>query len=187
MRRKSFNIPGHAHYLTFSCYHNQPLLTDDTLCIRLSAAINKARTKEEFNLYAYVFMPEHVHLLIQPCHPTYSISLILRSIKGPFTRAVTEHWRENAPDKLKRIAVTSVGHEYYRFWQTGGGYDRNIYTYRALQRAVEYIEQNPVRRKLVRNPEDWRWSSAKTRAGMAQQPLRLDEIPVGNDDSWSVL
>jgi len=47
----------------------------------------------------------------------------------------------------------------YRFWQAGGGYDRNFETPEAIHNAINYIHNNPVKKGLVANPEDWKYSS----------------------------
>jgi putative transposase len=47
----------------------------------------------------------------------------------------------------------------YRFWQRGGGYDRNLRTTRDIHEKIQYIHNNPVRRGLVDRPGDWAWSS----------------------------
>lgn len=35
--------------------------------------------------------------------------------------------------------------------------------------CVRYIERNPIRAKLVENPWDWEWSSAKVHCGMSRE------------------
>jgi len=52
----------------------------------------------------------------------------------------------------------------FRFWQIGGGYDRNLWTAKAVRSSIKYIEANPVRKELVKKPEDWKWSSASARS-----------------------
>jgi len=42
MKRESFNIPGHVHFLTFSCPKTQRLLTDNQTCPWLAEAIDEA-------------------------------------------------------------------------------------------------------------------------------------------------
>ena len=54
---------------------------------------------------------------------------------------------------------TGVESRDVRFWQTGGGYDRNVFTEQQLLQKIAYIHQNPVRRRLVERPGDWQWSS----------------------------
>jgi putative transposase len=62
------------------------------------------------------------------------------------------------------------------FWQSGGGYDRNVTTARTLLAAIDYIHLNPVRKQLVERAEDWHWSSAKHYAG-GTSPFPIDPIP----------
>jgi putative transposase len=51
----------------------------------------------------------------------------------------------------------------FRFWQHGGGFDRNLWNAKAIHDAINYIEANPVRRGLASAPENYRWSSSYAR------------------------
>lgn len=62
----------------------------------------------------------------------------------------------------------------FRFWQAGGGYDRNVGDESTLRTMIDYIHQNPVRRGLVDRPEDWIWSSARWYAGLDPVVLEMD-------------
>ena len=44
-------------------------------------------------------------------------------------------------------------------------FDRALRTVREYHEKVEYIHLNPVRRGLVKKPEDWKWSSMREYAG----------------------
>ena len=57
------------------------------------------------------------------------------------------------------MCINSKGKTVFRFWQAGGGYDRNIISYKAARNSVNYIHLNPVRRKLVETPRLWEYSS----------------------------
>jgi putative transposase len=48
----------------------------------------------------------------------------------------------------------------YRFWQDGGGYDRNYITPKEILKQIKYIHNNPIRRGFVDDPTEWIWSSA---------------------------
>lgn len=91
---------GQAHALTFSCYRNRPFLARERTCDWLVEATDSARRQLAFELWAYVFMPDHVHLVVYPKRENHSISRIL--------------------------LATGQQARPYRFWQKGGGYDRNI-------------------------------------------------------------
>lgn len=66
------------------------------------------------------------------------------------------------------------GTSYYRFWQRGGGFDRNIHDDSALAAEIEYMHMNPVRRKLYEKPSEWKWSSATDHELLRAGPITLD-------------
>jgi REP-associated tyrosine transposase len=63
------------------------------------------------------------------------------------------------------------------FWQQES-YDHWVRDGDELERIIEYIEENPVKAKLVREPQDWVFSSAldrqKTRTMLGMPLLRLE-------------
>lgn len=158
--RKSYEEPGHAHELTFSCYGGHPFLSRERTCLWLAESIAAARTELDFSLWAYVFMPNHVHLIVRPNSPEYSMPRILNRIKQPVSRKALAYLRKEAPAWLERIKAVRGGRTEYHFWQRGGGFDRNIIEPRTLARMIEYLHLNPVRKGLVERAADWRWSSA---------------------------
>ena len=128
-----------------------------------------------FDVWAYVVMPEHVHLLIWPTQPVYDIGAILNAVKQSVAkRAVTFVRREAAAFLSQRADRQPSGEVHYRFWQRGGGYDRNVVEAATVHRLIEYLHANLVRRGLCPRPEDWHWSSAADFAGVRVGPLRLD-------------
>ena len=169
---KRYNVPDHAHFLTFSCFGRQPFLTKDRSRRWLIDALGSALVKLDFALWAWVIMPEHVHLLVKPRQKTYSISTFLRSFKQPVTRAALRHVQAYAPGFLERMLDVQPNGEYsYRFWQRGGGYDTNLWTPRFIADKIRYIHNNPVKRGLVSHAVDWEWSSARDVAKLRQAPL----------------
>ncbi|MFH1687430.1 MAG: transposase [bacterium] len=172
-RRVRFEFPGHAHELTFSCFHNQPFLLHEGWCRVLADAVNRAREKYDFNLWAYVFMPDHVHLMICPQQSGCSIANILQTIKQSSSRRVLNFCRREASYELTRFETGQTARP-YRFWQDGGGYDRNIIKPETLIAAIEYIHANPVRKGLVQTPAEWYWSSCADWSGLVRGPVGVD-------------
>jgi putative transposase len=177
-RRKScrrYNEPGHAHALTFSCFCRRPFLSKDRSRLWLVEAIDRARQRHAFDLWAYVIMPEHVHLLIWPREPLYSISQILTSIKRPVSIKALSHVRTSAPAFLSWMEDRQPsGLVHYRFWQRGGGYDRNLNEPKTVWAEIDYIHANPVRRGMCDRPTAWPWSSAIEHESPGSGLLRLD-------------
>lgn len=173
--RKSFNLPGHAHELTFSCYRRYKLLSKDRTRQWFVDALDRARKKYDFHLWSYVIMPEHVHVTLLPQKSEYDISKILSSIKKPVAQKAMNFLRRTDPRWLDRLTTRRPNGEVKRhFWQPGGGYDRNIFTPRALVGSVYYIHANPVRRGLADCITDWEWSSARWYEGEKDCKIQMD-------------
>ena len=153
------NIPGHAHELTFSCFKRVPLLRSRYANELLADAVNTAQTTYNFEVWAYVFMPEHVHIIIYPINEIYSISDILKSIKQSVSRKFINYCRWNKSRLLSHLE-TGLKSPRYRFWQDGTGYDRNYCNQEELLKEIDYIHNNPVKRGLTDDPTKWKYSSA---------------------------
>jgi putative transposase len=180
---KRYNDPGHAHALTFSCFRRQPFLSKDGSRRWLIEAIDRARLKHRFHVWVYVIMPEHAHLLIWPTEAKYDISQVLNSIKQSVAKRALLHVRREAPSFLSRMEDRQPnGKAHYRFWQRGGGYDRNVIEPNTAHQEIEYFHDNPIRRGLCTKPEDWYWSSAADYFGLRAGPLSIDResLPVVN-------
>jgi putative transposase len=174
-RRRSFDEPGHAHALTFSCFRRLPLLSSDRSRGWFTDALNVARRKLDFSIWAYVVMPEHVHLLIRPRRPQYRTAAVLAAIKRPVS-AAARRWLEESgrADWIERLTVRESGRTVFRFWQAGGGFDENLWNVGPVEAVIRYIHENPVRRGLAANAIDWRWSSARWWSGFRDGPVEMD-------------
>jgi len=105
-----------------------------------------------------------------PPHPL-SISQIFKAVKVSSTIAVNVRLGERG-----------------ELWQARF-FDPALPTVREYHDKVEYIHLNPVRRGLVKRPEEWRWSSAREYAGVsaAEQErrcgLRIDRVSLPADEN----
>src|SRR5881275_522931 len=118
-RRKSYNIPGHAHELTFSCYHRYPFLKSERYCQWLAESIENARRSQAFQLWAFVFMPDHVHLIIYPEREEYDVGRILEAIKRPVGVKAIDHLRKTASPWLPKLTRKRGNRVERVFWQSG--------------------------------------------------------------------
>ena len=126
---KHFHEPGDLHALTFSCYQRRPLLTNDTWRQELARCIDAAGNEHDIQLAAFVFMPEHVHLLVVPTTNEPAIDRYLARIKQPFSKWVRQRLVEMKSSLIKQLVVDErPGKTCFRFWQEGPGYDRNLTT-----------------------------------------------------------
>lgn len=157
---------GDLHFITCSCYRRRPLLASAWRRDLFLWVLEEVRRRYSFVVVAYVVMPEHFHLLISEPHAG-SPSLVIQAVKIGFARRVIN--RECLPPESRSPAHT---------WQRRF-YDFNVWGKEKRVEKIRYIHRNPVRRGLVQNPEDWRWSSFRAYAYSEPGPV------VVND--WSVL
>ncbi len=136
------------------------LLSKDRSQLWFMEALNKSLKKYDFGCWAYVIMPEHVHLLVIPHLKQYQMSSFLSSLKLGVTHAAVKHLKQQHPKFLEKLLdVQPSGRKTYRFWQPGGGFDVNLWIDVKIWEKIEYIHNNPVRRGLVERPADWESSS----------------------------
>ena len=173
-RCKRYDVPGDAHCLTFSCFRRQPLFGGKIAPLWFCEVLDSVRRKEPFDLWAWVIMPEHVHVVLWP-HQGSRIQRILRFLKRPVADRAIVWARDHAPAFLPRMAIRhSDGTVSHHFWQPGGGYDRNLRSPADVHEKINYIHGNPVRRGLVKDPRDWPWSSWRAWNEGADGPVRID-------------
>jgi putative transposase len=123
-------------------------------------------------------MHDHAHLIIYPQLPVYDIAAIRRAIKSPVAKRAIKYIEEHAPHWLPRITRKRGDKVERLFWQSGGGYDRNIEKCNTLLAMIDYLHCNPVRKGLVVRARDWGWSSAAWYEGLQNDaPITIDRIP----------
>lgn len=168
--RISYHLPGHAHALTFSTWHRVPVFEVSDLANQFTFLLRACCDRHECDLWAYVVMPDHIHVVIYPRAIDFSVRHLLSAIKSTFTRNHRLCLGSNYP--LLRRSNGSVV-----LWESGGGFDRNLYSSPHIWRMINYVHANPVRKGLSTTPEQYNWSSASAYAGM-EGPIRVDLCPV---------
>ena len=139
---KRFQNTGQSPFVTFSCYHRRPLFTTAASRLLFESALERVRRKFRLRVYAYVVMPEHIHLQVsEPERGTLADAL--KSLKQSIARRL-----------IGEDDRGCGGH----FWQKRY-YDFNIRNHPQLVEKIRYIHRNPVKRGLCARPEDWEWSS----------------------------
>lgn len=175
--RHAWNELGHAHFLTYSCFQRLPLLSKDRSRLWVIEGMEHTRRKLGVAIYAYVIMPEHVHVVLMPQLPDGRIETVMASLKRGVAKKAKDHLA-TAGDRewIGRLTVRYPKRSVFRFWQAGGGYDHNIWKEHTLYEVIDYIHANPVRRGLADTPAQWYWSSARSWEEGDCAPLAMDPI-----------
>jgi len=127
--------------------HGSCLLKTPTAARLVQDALLSFNTTR-YRLFAWVVMPNHVHVLFKP-------------LPGWTTGRIVTSWKSYTGRRLSPLLPQSpaglgmprrVWHREY--------WDRFIRDERHFWTTVAYIHDNPVGAGLVRHPEEWPWSSA---------------------------
>ncbi len=128
-----------AVFVTFCCSFDP--LPEPARDIVLRHCLHDQGTKAA--IHAVVVMPDHVHLLLTPLRDVdgnlYSLVEILQGIKGASAHSLNRLMGRSGP-----------------VWEEES-FDHVLRSEESLREKLEYIRQNPVRRGLVKKPEDYRW------------------------------
>ena len=159
---RHFDDLGTARFVTFSCYRRLPCLADFRAKEILAQQLDQARHKHGFKILGYVFMPDHIHLVLHPPEGM-RLGLVIREIKS---RSARQFFAESpvGPSGVTRV-----------FWQRRC-YDHNCRTPETVREKINYCHNNPVKLGLVSDPSEWMWSSYNWYQGVLDIPLEVDGI-----------
>lgn len=118
----------------------------------LSNSLEYCVRNKDLQIYSFVFMFNHLHLIID----SPDVSGFVRDFKRFNAKVMKESIKTNEPDLLKRF-VNCNG--CFHFWEKTN-MPLYIETEELYVQKKTYIEENPVRKGYVSQPELWYWSSA---------------------------
>lgn len=124
--------------------------------------LREAKELTNMRILAYCIMPNHWHLILYPRNDN-NLSEFMRWLTTTHVRQV-------------RAKTNSIGHGH--LYQ--GAYKSFIVeAEKYFVQLIRYIEQNPLRAKMVKRAQDWEWSSLYVREkGEINQKKILDSLPV---------
>ena len=152
-----FQRTGQSHFITFCCYHRHCLLTTDASRRIFESALERVRRSSRLQVYGYVVMPEHVHLLLSepqqdaPLKPKDGLNGPPLGLNGP---PLLSDALKSLKQGVSRRLIGDAEH----FWQKRY-YDFNLRNYPQFVEKLRYIHRNPVKAGLCERPEGWEWSS----------------------------
>ncbi|HKV80513.1 MAG TPA: transposase [Candidatus Sulfotelmatobacter sp.] len=163
---------GYSHFITTSCYQRRPLLDTPGIRDLFLQVLEQVRRRYQFVVVGYVVMPEHVHLLLtepQRGDP----SEVMKALKQGFARRLLARLRL-APGHPDQLWLGQALPEHSRIWQARF-YDFVVFSEKKRVEKLRYMHRNPVKRGLVLEPQQWRWSSFRHYAYDEPGPVLVNE------------
>jgi putative transposase len=142
LRNHSLQKSGIFFVTTSIIQHQELFKTPEDFAI-IERNMEFYRIRDNAKIYAYVIMPHHLHLIIDI----------------PAGKSISDYMRD-FKRKSSREFFKSINQETGRLWQEKFD-DLDLIIYPVFLTKINYIHMNPVRAGLVKEPDDWPYSSAR--------------------------
>ena len=139
LRNFDYSNPNYVYFLTVCARHLTMPFYNPDLADQIMASLLYIREKKGIVLFCYCLMPDHLRIVVSPSTKSGSVSKIMQGFKS-FTTRVS--WERGIEGKL---------------WQKSF-YDHIARKDEDLKAICDYILFNPVRKGLVENSSEWKYS-----------------------------
>ncbi len=147
---------GYPHHITQRGNNKEKAFFDDEDRRFYLDVLRRYKDKNQMKILAYCLMGNHVHILAVPEKET-SLAKGIGGTNLLYTQYINRKYNRSGRLWQNRFFSSVVEHEPY------------------LWALMRYIEQNPVRAKLVKRAEDYEWSSARAHISGIKDDLLSDE------------
>jgi len=132
---------GFPHHITQRGNYRQRVFEGDEDYLYYLEWLKECSKRYSLKIWAYCLMPNHVHFIAVPIEPD-SLAKTFNTLHMRYAQRI------NMRNK-------SAGH----LWQ--GRFYSCVLDERHLYAGIRYVENNPVRARLVKKAEGYQWSSAR--------------------------
>ncbi len=165
-RNYKFHNPSGLYFVSFATVNWIDLFTRQVYFDVLEESITYCRAKKGMELYAYCFMPSHVHLMFRSAKD--EPSELLRDFKKYTSRKLIEAISNNPQESRKgwmlwmfeRAGNKNATTSKYQFWQQHNQ-PIELWSPKVIKQKLDYIHNNPVESGFVTDLVDWKYSSAR--------------------------
>jgi REP element-mobilizing transposase RayT len=134
-------------------------------------SLKYCQSQKGLTIFAYCLMSSHLHLFCR-ADGKLTISEIMRDFKKFTSKKIIEtvqsepeSRREWMLDYFKKSCELLVREQNYKVWQDGY-HAEEVFSNRWIKEKINYIHQNPVKEKIVTEPENYYFNSARNYADL---------------------
>lgn len=151
-RQARLSLPDYPHHVIQRGVNRCAIFMTETDRRQYYRLLQRFAEEHQIPVHAYVFMGNHVHLLLTPKAPG-ALSKCMRRLGQCYVQAFNRRHHRCGPLWQGRFKSCIVNTDHY------------------LLTVYRYIELNPVRAAMVARPEAYPWSSVHANLGLRSDML----------------
>jgi REP element-mobilizing transposase RayT len=162
MKWKNYTLENACYFITITVRKFVPLFQDGEVVRILFNSLEFLRHEHGLKVYAYVVMPNHIHL-VAGCDAKIMNNMI-GNFKSYTSRSIAEYLELNKSQLLRKFEKSAYKGQNYAIWQETFR-SEVVFSEDFLKQKVDYIHNNPVKAGLVELVDDWQYSSYRQLEG----------------------
>jgi REP element-mobilizing transposase RayT len=170
-RNYRFHNPNAPYFVSFAVVEWLNVFDQDKFKDILVDNLNYCQREKGMEIYAWVIMPTHVHLVFRSTTEV-TPGRLLGEFKSHTSKKLVKLINENFEEKNRRFFMETFSrHGKYRsnvknfqFWQQNNK-PIELWSNKVITQKIRYIHNNPLKKGMVFNPEDYLYSSAVDYSG----------------------
>ncbi|MEI7585456.1 transposase [Runella sp.] len=174
MRRTTYS--SEINFLTLTVVHWVDVFTRVEYKDFLIRCLRHCQQNKGLEIYAYVLMTNHLHLIARST--TQDLSWVLRDLKTFSSKELVKMIQDNPQESRKgwmlpiffKSGVDNPKNKYHQFWENEN-YPTALWSPTVIQQKIDYIHENPVKAGIVNEPHEYFYSSANPLS-----PLKVNEM-----------
>ena len=151
-RKPRYFLPNVPVHMIIRGNSRQAVFAEEDDYFSYRHCLQEASERYDCNIHAYVLMTNHIHLLLS-AEKTVNISKLSQAIGRKYVPYFNHKYGKSGTLWEGRFKASSIDSEFY------------------LLVCYRYIELNPVRAGMVKEPDDYAWSSYHANALGEKDPL----------------
>ena len=165
-RKYKFHNESAVYFISFAAVYWLDIFTRQVYFNVLEESIEYCRKEKGMEVFAYCFMPSHVHLIFRSSNEDPSGLII--DFKGFTARKLIKTIEENPQESrkewllwmMKRAGKKKSNVSKNQLWKQHNK-PIELWSEKVIQQKIDYIHNNPVESGFVTTPIDWKYSSAR--------------------------
>lgn len=165
-RNYKFHNKSGLYFVSFATVNWIDVFTRQKYFDVLSDSLIYCRKEKGMEVYAYCFMPSHLHLIFRDINE--NPSGLIRDSKRHTSRKIIQVIERNPQESRKEWLLDmfegagkkKTNIRKYQFWQHHNK-PIELWSLKVIKQKIDYIHNNPIESGFVTNAEDWKYSSAR--------------------------